>query len=412
MLDTLTRNIKWGKTFCCVEHSGGERPEVLLITTRATKGELEINSLHTFETVGQVCEALPQKQHLHLVVSSEQVLFRVFESNQETSNDNIVLQAFPNLDLSLFYYDIVKNRSKSLVFICRKDYIAEIIASYNKRNIFVVSWSIGTSVLDILIPYIDEQVIHTNNYAVKIQNDTQSTISSIKDNQVADLAFAKTEITTFTYQIEDIVISSKHILGLAGAFAVFSSQRATECTNSSERQQEANASYLQHQFFSKGIIVALGILFTVFLVNFLVYSYYYDKVEELSGIATVNQSQKKLLIKKEASVNEKQKLYEDVIRSSSSRSSFYIDQLIEVMPDEIQLEELAYQPLERTPKPEKVILLLEKTISIKGITPSTPLVTQWITNIENLEFTDKVFIKDFATSNGETQFLIEMTLLQ
>ena len=109
----------------------------------------------------------------------------------------------------------------------------------------------------------------------------------------------------------------------------------------------------------------------------------------------MNSNQKELLLQLQKTVAKKEQLIKDVQQSSSSKSSYYIDQIIQTLPKEIGLDELEYQPLVKAIKEDQEIEFEVNTIVIQGKTNETRILSQWISDLEQLVFVTNLAISDF-----------------
>ena len=213
------------------------------------------------------------------------------------------------------------------------------------------------------------------------------------------------------YDIEDIQVAGTYINGLGGIVKTVGGVDEKRVSNNFEAKEKEQQSYFkQHRLFAIGLPVAVGVLFAIFLVNFLFYSYYYDEVAVLQEIGSTNTLQKKLLVKKDSIVNQKQKLFEDVIASASSSASYFIDEIIQEMPETILLEGLQYHPLQKKIRKNKIVEIKENTIIITGETSENSDLSSWISSLENLAFTESVSISNLEKKGKNIRFSVALLI--
>lgn len=399
MLDTLSRNIIYGKTHYAIEHIG-EDESILILQVKDQKGELNITETTTVDTIDKVKEQLSKLKSAHLIINNNQVLQKTVISDTTRADIELLNSAFSNIDVKVFYYEIVRSAGKAFVSICRKEYVHSLIQSYRDKNVFITAWSLGNSPLDSLIPMLDGQgTIVTASSAVAYKNGYKDAIHHNANHQDVQASF----------QIDGLEVQGNQMNALGAVLRNLGGvDEDRYCSNYNEDQEDKQSLFKQHRFYELGLPAAVGILLLVFLVNFLFYNYYYQEVSVLGEISESNTLQKELLVKKDGIVDQKQKLFEDVIESSSSSSSFYIDQVVQEMPQTISLEQLQYHPLLKKIRKGKSIALENDIISISGVAKVNSDISYWISIIEDKDFVNKVSIKNLENKGSNTLFTIEV----
>ena len=101
----------------------------------------------------------------------------------------------------------------------------------------------------------------------------------------------------------------------------------------------------------------------------------------------------------------------DVLKNSSSKSSFYVNDIINGLPDHILLKEFDYQPLLKRIREDKPIENQKNTIHISGLTYKQVLFSQWISLLENKPWIGSVNILSFEDSNSKaSSFMIRLNM--
>lgn len=397
MSNTLSRNITYGRTYCAFEHTGSIDDEhILLLKAKQRKGELEPEDVIILENLTQLTQHRIGQQHAHLIINNYQVLFKTIPLSGIATEESVVNTAFPNIDLDAFYYEIIRMPAIAAIFICRKSYIHELIAEYKKHKIFITGWSLGVTTVVHLLPLLkDKTTVFSSHYQLTLEN--KELVNLQKEIQ------PPSPLTT--YQLEGLETKALHLTILSGVVHAFGHQEATVDTNAINTQKSIRSDYLQHRFFGIGLPLAIGLLLCLFLGNFLLYNHYFQGVDSLSKIAESNSLQKQRLVRKDSIVSQKQKVFEDVIESASSASSYYIDEIIHLMPETILLDKLAYHPVLRKVRKNKPILLEEGILLVAGNATSNDSLSDWITVLEQLDFVDEV-----AIQKTEKEFELELSL--
>ncbi|EAQ39507.1 hypothetical protein MED134_08451 [Dokdonia sp. MED134] len=401
MLNMLPQNIIYGRTHYAFEHIGAaDDLSILILQVTERKGELNITQTVSIGAISEIKEHFSKVKSGHLLINNSQVLHKTVLSNTGDVDIQLLNRAFSNIDLDVFYYEIIRGVDKAFVFICRKQYVKDLLQEYLNEDIFITTWSLGVSSINSVVSILDgdgeittisSTVIYSNGYIEKIDFKHQ--------NQGGQSS----------YQIDELKVQGDRINALGGILRTFGGvDESRYFSNNKDDQEVSNTLFKQQRLYDIGLPIALIILLLVFFINFLFYNHYYQEVSVLGEVSESNSLQKELLIKKDAIVDQKQKLFEDVIESSSSSSSFYIDQVIQEMPETISLDRLQYHPLIKKIREGKSISLEKDIILISGISKVNRDISYWISVIENKDFVNKVFIKNLVNKGSNTLFTLEL----
>lgn len=403
MLDTLLRNIVYGTTYYALEHIGANQDACInILIAKKKKGELTVVDKTKVFEIDEVREFNKKLKSAHLIINNNQVLQKTIDNIQTLSEVVLINQAFPNIDLNAFYHQIIRVREKAYVYICRKEYVDTLIQKYEDQTIYITQWSIGNTPIAALLPLLKkESIIQTPQSAIFIDNGAIRSIDRIETGNYQNEY----------YDVEGIKVEGSYINALGAIVATLGGvSKDIVSTNFEEKEIDLQSYFKQHRLFAIGLPVAIGILLLIFLVNFLFYNHYYTKVNYLNEIGGSNVLQKELLIKKDSIVDQKQKLFEDLIASASSSSSYFIDRVIGEMPSTILLDQLQYHPLVKKPRKNKPIIVQENTLVIHGETTMNNDLSEWISTLEELDFIESVSIGNLEKKGKNTAFSIEILM--
>jgi len=379
MLDTLARNIIYGKTYCAFEHIGNkEQANIRLLVARYVKSEIDIAYTTEVTAINQIKNQNHIPKHSRLIINNEQVLSKKVEQSNTLSDTVLLNEAFPSIDAQDFYYEIVRLSNKAFVWICRKSYLQDLLAQYEEGGIHITGWRLGVSAM--------------KNFEGLINDGTHFTAGSFSfayaKGTLTDIAPSLEENTTSNYRIQDLEVEGTFLNTLGIILENFGVDR----------------------LYALGLPLAIGTLLVIFLVNFFVFNHYFTKVDQLEAIGNSNSVQRQLLLKKDSIVDQKQRLFEDVIASSSSSSSYYIDEIVSTMPNSILLNNLSYHPLLKKIKKNKPLSMETNTIEIKGSTSVNRDLSNWISELEKVVFIEEVSIKNLDKNGRQTEFNLTITL--
>ncbi len=398
MLNKIKSYLLFGNRFSGIEHTFKNGSDSIIVSVlKESKNEIDLDSTFEIETLEVLSTKLKKSQHACLIINNEKVLTKQIESEQKEAL-KLVYKAFPNIKIDDFYFEILSEKNNHFVSLCRKDYVDELINNYAKLKLYIISISFGNSSVSTLKPFIKSNAIYSSNSKI-----------IVKDNYIIDIQKIENDLT-HNYELNGLTVSNENLLSFSGALNNILKVNAT-VTNYETKKNEALNNYKQVSFFKQFLKFAGLFLLVGLLINFLVFSYYFNKVNELNQISEINQSTKNRIIKLNESVSKKQKMVDDLLKSNGSKSSFFVNEIIQSLPNSIILSETNYQPLEKRIKPDKEIELNINKIRVSGISNNSELFSIWISQLEQKTWIEKINIESYGSeSKSNSDFSINIKL--
>lgn len=398
MIEKVKTYLLYGNHFCGIEQTIQDGEEKVFVTVlKKSKKELDID--HAFEVSSNesLASKLPKKQHAFLVINNDNVLTKHLESKQ-ANLEKLVYNAFPNINLDDFYYEIIAQGNKHFVSICRKDYLDALITKYKENGITIINISLGNMMASSISPFTNEKTLLTSNACLSIENDTITVIEKTVTKESA------------TYDINGLQVNNNYVLSFAGALDSVL-HHFQPVTNFDILKQSLKSDYSQSKFFTQFLKMGLVSVLGVLLINFFVFNHYFNAVNILQQTSQVNQTTKQKLLKLDEAVSKSQKMVDDMLKSSSSKSSFYVNAIVQSLPQSILLTELNYQPLEKNIKKEKAITLKDNTIIVSGASNNSESFSKWVADLETINWIQNVEILNYEdTSKVVSNFSIKLNL--
>ncbi|MCB0745288.1 MAG: hypothetical protein KDC67_15370 [Ignavibacteriae bacterium] len=389
--------LMFGNHFCGVEHTSNQEGDVIFGTVlKRSKKELHVASSFEVKSMEEVLHELSKNQHITLVVNNDKVLVKTVESEQKEAS-KLVYKAFPNINIEEFYYEILSQGNTHFISLCRKVYINKIIENYAQLKLSVINMTLGNSLIGTLTSFINEADVYSSNAKILLDN-----------NQIVQIEKgAKHD----EYNINGLKVSSYHLLSFSGALQSVLNNSETQ-TNFFKEKQQLNDTFKQTRFFNVflkfGGVFILGLL----LVNFFFFNHYFNKVNELKQRSEINQSTKAQILKLDETVSKKQKMVDDLLRSSGSKSSFYSNAIMQSLANTILLSEFNYQPLVKRIKEGEGIVLEEHSIIVSGQSNESASFSNWIAQLETEDWIKKIDIVDYgAVDSNASEFKIKILLV-
>lgn len=381
--------LKYGNTFCAVEHSFDQNSSEIFYSLQLnkTKKELVVNAKEQFHSKPELLQYLKKQKHLFLIVNDQQVLLKKVDGSNDDI-ENIVKRAFPTIKIADFYYEVAQNGDHNFIAICRKEYVDGLIFEYQSNDVSIIGFSLHNLAITSLIPFVKQSEIKTSNSVVSFFDKT---IQEIKNS----------DIDVTQYNINDLKISNKYILSLSGILSYFYNNTNNKFNFSSVVKQ-LKGQYNNHRFYSLGIKIALGFIFTILLVNFIIFSNSYSNLNDLTNELQVDSSYKSTLIRLQERVDKKIELSKNMMSLSSSKTSWYLNELGKSVPAKLQLTVIDFQPLSKSIKKGKELAVEKNTILVKGISKNNNSFSNWTAALELKDWIEEIIIVSHGKGKNTT----------
>jgi len=397
MLKRLLTYLKEGNTYSAIElYADGEKDMALVSSFVNTKNGLERERCRQ---VGKTDfdNTLVPKKRAFLVINTNNVITKI-EKGAGTDEMALVHKAFPNLKLEDFFYEITSHKNSQLISICRKSYVNECLEFFKQKGVTITGFSIGASNITVLVPFMGETSFSLSNKEVVTDEEGIVDIRSEMGHKGQE------------YDVRGMPVTGKELLGFANILTYIknlhggkSNFRAINNT----LKEEGLHGHLFNVFLKSGIALIL----TMLVVNFLFFNHYYSKIATLQQTQQVNKANKAKIVALTKTVKEKEKIIDDVISSSSSEVSYFLDALAYGMPGEILLNTMDYQPLVKGIKDDKEIQVRKNELTVSGISANSKVFSAWIETLEAYDWTAKVEITAYDHSQKDaSEFSMTITI--
>ncbi|WP_299432224.1 hypothetical protein [uncultured Aquimarina sp.] len=375
------------KSFLAFEHSERENDIVILaIEVAQKKDELDVVDHFIAKSFSDLSNKVKTTTKAHLIITDNNILSK--EVNATGTDQEILAEAYPNLDLDDFYYQILKTSIKSFVAVCRKQYVDTLISKYKEINILITNIDLGILKTASIVSYFQDTELLTFNTALTISNEE---VFSVKPN--VDVIK--------NYTIDTITIPSTHTLPFACILDGVINQTAIS-GNTEEKNAALLHTFKESQFFKKTLQYGIGFLLISLLINFFVFNSKYKTWQGLQEEEQIYTSQKENIEKQQSIVSTKEDIVNSIITTGFSKSSYYTDQIIQSQPTTVILKLLSYQPITKTIRNDKPIKVKDNIVLVTGDSSDKTSFTTWIQKIESLDFVNQVTIINYGLGKKKT----------
>lgn len=398
MTKELLSNLKFGNRFYGVEQTqlDGEDKYYGVVLKKKRK-QLDIETSFGIGGLDEFKTQIPKGKPIVLIINTNSVLTKCVQSN---TNDSLKLVhiAFPNIKVEDFYYEVVSQAENHFISICRKVYVDDLLKDYALKHIAVIDFTLGSLISSVVTPFIDSDNIKTSNASI-----------SIEDKLIIDIKTKESQVEG-SYAINGINIKSNQLLSFSGALNLVVKSQYIQ-SSFVDVKKELKSTFKQKVFANQFLKIGLSLLFMALLINFLFFNHYYNEVNSLRETSQILEVSKTKMLSLNEKVQKTEKMVEDVLKSSASKSSFYVDAIINTLPESILLKELNYQPLLKKIKEDKPIEHQKNTILISGKTNKSILFSGWISQLETKPWVTSVNILSFEDiTKSSSNFKVKLNM--
>ncbi|WP_422349029.1 hypothetical protein [Flagellimonas sp.] len=356
------------------------------------KDELHVKFEQTFDSLENASSYVRRHTILFLSVNTSKVLIRSVGKESKLGPEQLVMNAFPNLDLENFYFQTMDMHGEQQVTISKKDYLDPLLEKLAPYGIVPAQVALGPTPVQCILGHMDSAKILGSNYKLSQDGKLEMTHNTTDEKvKVGGLILSSRSLTSFA-----------QILGYLGGKPILG--------NLEKVNSYLYNLYQNGRFFHFGLRWSLGIFLGLLLINFVYYSSYQDELRNME-IHASTQPQTNLLTVLQERVALKEEKLKTVTNAVNSKSSFYLDRIAIGIPSSVLLDQLTYQPTLKPVRDGKLIELQEKVILVAGVAQSKLEFTKWTAELESKLWVEKVEIDSYEyISKQRDRFALKVYL--
>ena len=392
MLSSLSSWLTYGKTFSAIEVVSKEGEEYyFLVTSQKKKGEfvdLAFTSIDSLES------QVEKKAHAQLIINTDQVLI---ERTKARDTDNaMVSAAFPDLNISEFYYNIYISNDEAFIAICRKKEIDQIIANFNSSKIDAIGIFLGFGVIENILHLLGDDTYQTATYQL-----------SLKDSAIMESVKLENH-SQIEYEVDTISVPGNYLLPVA-ALIEYENSSESKNSNTEVLDQKLTDTFYQKTFFRKGATFIVIFLLVGLLINFLFYSNYFKEYNTLNEQVQLSENHLEQFQNRKAIVEQKEMQVNRILQGGTSYSSFYLNRIANSKPTTIQFTLLEFQPMLRGIRPDKPIEVATNQIVVSGQSDEKSEFSNWLDELDQMQWVSSVTVLEYGNQDNSTdQFSIKL----
>jgi Tfp pilus assembly protein PilN len=367
--------------------------------------EQEVHALSSYHALAQ---KIPVNIPAALTVTGKGVLHKKIPLEELSANpfENIL----PNANHNEFYMELIKFEKFASIYIIRKELLDKIIFDLNKLKYKILSVSLGAADINYLIPFIsfeEHAVIKSDTYEVSFNNKNQVIDIGILPVIKEDNYSKKIE-----YRIADQYVFSPAVISFGAAMGLLANGTDIHSNIENSAIKKEREDYTYYKYYKAALWGALTGIFVVLLINFFIYTYYFNKNQEETISQVLTNEQKKNTEHLQEEIDRKDKFLQQYGWTGSSKLSFYADRIAGLVPESVVLTDLSIYPLHTNFLSENSLITFAKdTIDITGTCSDPTELNKFENNLKNIDDFKNVKINNYVFKKETQQgiFLMEIS---
>lgn len=337
---------------------------------------------------------------LSLAITGKGIISKKTTLSENEDESSLLHKVLPNANPEDFYLQKTGlENNAAIISVLRKSIADELISQFRKAGYFVVNVSFGPSSLAAILPWINfsgGNSVNINGHTLHLDNGELSNYSFEKKNEINEV------------DIGGERMDERCAIAFASASGYFVSKGETvfipEITG------------LQQEFKHKRVFhlagwTALVIFFSSLLLNFLLFSHYNSRAQELNAKVFKSRDELSGIASLQGELQQKQKFLDRMGLLESSRTSYYADRIASDLPKQIQLSEMFICPVEKnTNAGKKELNFIPDAIQIEGKCRKSAELNDWVKLLKEKDWIKSVTVLNYTQENhgepGEFRLMV------
>lgn len=376
-----------------IRFGGQDKLDIACVLLKRNKGKLiQVNAVASLTSPDALTGHLPKGTPVWIALSGKGVLTRKLGKEK---TGNIINALLPNARAEDFFATTEYNAGNECFgSAVRSSQLNRITDQLTELGYPVFGCSLSCMALDSLVgaKLLQDREILLPDFRVTVENETISGFEPLSTEKAE------------SYYIGSDRLENRLLLPFALAFNFLAGINTTSAEPAFLKTQESFCYGLVNRYFSFG---ALGAIFILLMLNFLLFSKANTRVSELTNTVAVHSGYFSERDSLQKEIFLKTKLVEENGLSGQSLFGFYADRIAATLSGGITLEELTLNPPDGKIRNGKPIHFTRK-IRIRGASQGTLILNQWIREMEKLEWITHVEVIVFEHRDGAGKFELEL----
>ena len=364
---------------------------------------VEITSSNSYSSMEQFFAAnLSKDIPVILTINGKGIMHKKVSLAADENYTTSFHKIFPTGNEHEFYTQIHRGLvDNGHVSVIRKHRTDELIAKLQTAGYTVIDFFIG--------PFIIE-----NALAIMAKKSSVYTLSwetyqsEIEDNKIKEYQTLPERVEEQKIELGSFSVDSFAFIAFCAAFHYF--VPLADIRNNATSIQNKAIDYKNNKAFVLLLRSSVIGILIICLINFLVFSNYFDEQKKLTEELNVYQNsiaQYDLLVKEEKS---KSDFLEKSGLGFSTKNSYYTDRLLYDLPEEIQLTYLSVFPIKNKAEKDSLIKFDNKSIMIKGDCQKSIVLNSWINLLKTKDFVADAVLENYELNTDKGSGKFDLTI--
>lgn len=370
-----------------------------------TKGQtLEIvKKVGGLISLKELLKHVPTSVPLALNLAGKGVLTRQL-TTAEASGEDVFSKVLPGSDPGDFVLQTFEQGETSFVSLLRSSEAQRYLDELSALGYQVLLLSLG--------PFAASQVLsQVNLYGPELAFDGHR-VSRNERGHWTVYRYESSARAEFPLKIESEPLAQELLLAYASAFQLALSTRLPLVQAGVPRLQAALASAMRNLKIRVFSYAALGLLFLLLLVNFLYFSHLEQQNRELARNTSRSAQSSLDLTKLTAEIQGNRSLLDSLGWDGGASKAAMADQVSQLKPAEISLDELAINPVAQLPGgSQKTVRFAGGLIRISGTSAKITELGEWVERVRSLPWVRAARLQRYSyqAEKNTGQFTLEIT---
>jgi hypothetical protein len=351
-------------------------------------------------SIQEIAKALPGKVPLVVTLHGKGVLMRKASADVV----NPVAHFLPGSNPGEFYWEAFAAGWEWYVFIARRTWVDEVLEQISALGYEIVHVKLGAGGIGNILPYLDRTKpgFRTYTYDVRLNDGSIEGMEVIageeeglvEESLLGDLYFKDLYLPGLGAALETLV---QGVDGLSGGLDL-------------PRVAQSRKEVEYRRYFSLASWLVLGSLLGALLVNYILFSHYFDSNRTLAtsrALALQTADEEDRL---RAQVEGRYAFLDSLGWLVASRHSFDMDRIAELIPGSISLSGFDAAPPVETDGYSTAIAFHRRLLRISGTCDDPEDLNLFIGSLKNLDFIQEVSLESYAYKRelATSQFIVKV----
>jgi hypothetical protein len=360
-------------------------------------------SKESVESIEDLLTALPESNlPVALVFNGKGVIHKKISTSANETPQSVFHKVFATGNEAEFYSQVYFGANNSgFASVMRKDKANEIIKALEAKGNKVIDFFLG--------PFAIENVLalQGRGTSVHTQEWAQHKIE-VEDGQIKEYSFNPAGQVSYEADLNGNVVGGLLLSSFSAALNYFIP--VARINNNNSLIKDNYEEYRNAKAFRRLMVTSLVLLFTICLVNFLLFNSYFNKQKNLNDELGMREGAISSYEKLNKVYLDKVALLERSGLAVNSRSSFISDRLLYDLPENILLNTLAVYPVKNAIEKDSVIEFESKKVIAKGLCDKSIVLNNWINLLKTKDFIEEVTLNNYEQDSEKDNGRFDLTI--